>query len=63
MSFRIHLEDQARLAQLVKLAATDLAQGISYRGHVYSMRKASSNLSGCADMREKTSGLSQVNFF
>lgn len=57
---RIHLEDHGRLSQLIRLIATDLAQGISYRGHLYSMRRASSSLSHCADMKEKTAGLSQV---
>lgn len=59
---KIHLDDQARLSQLIKLNATELAQSITYRGHIYSMRSASSALSHCANLKERTSGLSQITF-
>ncbi|KAF8777515.1 Presequence protease like protein [Argiope bruennichi] len=58
----VQLEDSERLTQLIQLGAAELAQSITYNGHRYSMRKASSTLSHCSHLREKTSGLSQITF-
>ncbi|CAL1264212.1 unnamed protein product [Larinioides sclopetarius] len=58
----VHLEDTERLTQLIQLGAAEMAQSITYSGHRYSMRKASSSLSHCAHLKEKTSGLSQITF-
>lgn len=59
---RLLLEDKDRLSQLIKMTAADFAQGISHQGHLYSMRRASSCLSACAQIREQISGLTQVSF-
>ncbi|XP_015916977.1 presequence protease, mitochondrial isoform X2 [Parasteatoda tepidariorum] len=58
----VHLEDGDRFTQLVRLIASDMAQGVSHSGHAYAMRKASSYLSPVAAVREKTSGLAQLIF-
>ncbi|XP_054717808.1 presequence protease, mitochondrial-like [Uloborus diversus] len=59
---QLHLEDHDRLSQLIRLSATDLAQSIAHRGHMYAMRKASSIISLPAAIREKTSGLTQISY-
>ncbi|GFS93407.1 presequence protease, mitochondrial [Trichonephila clavipes] len=57
----VHLKDNERLTQLIRLSATEMAQSITHRGSHYSMMRACSSLSCCAHIRENTSGISQVD--
>ncbi|XP_035222726.1 presequence protease, mitochondrial-like isoform X2 [Stegodyphus dumicola] len=56
----VQLKDKERLSQLIKMTAAELAQGIAYRGHIYSMTKANSSLNIASNIKEKASGLSQI---
>ncbi|UYV62607.1 PITRM1 [Cordylochernes scorpioides] len=53
-------QDADRLHQLVKMAASDLAQSITYHGHHYAVKLAASTLSPYAAARESYAGLAQV---
>ncbi|KAM6948128.1 presequence protease, mitochondrial [Aplochiton taeniatus] len=57
-----HLEDEERLRVLVMMSAQELANGISYSGHMYAMTRAARNLSPTADLMETFGGMDQVKF-
>lgn len=59
---QIHFqENKEYLKQLIKVAAADLAEGISHKGQAYAMKRSSSNLSSISTMDERLSGLSFVS--
>lgn len=59
---KLHLEDEERLSQLIKIYASDLAQNIASYGHQFAIRQAGSSLSECALLKEQMSGMSQIKF-
>lgn len=54
------LEDEERLRVLVMMAAQELANGISYSGHVYAMTRAGRHLTPAGDLQEVFGGMEQV---
>ncbi|XP_056913748.1 presequence protease, mitochondrial isoform X2 [Takifugu flavidus] len=56
------LEDEERLRVLVMMAAQELANGISYSGHVYAMTRAGRHLTPAGDLQEVFGGIEQVKF-
>lgn len=54
------LEDEERLRVLVMMAAQELANGISYSGHVYAMTRAGRHLTPAGDLQEVFGGIEQV---
>uniref|UniRef100_A0A671YQP3 Pitrilysin metallopeptidase 1 n=1 Tax=Sparus aurata TaxID=8175 RepID=A0A671YQP3_SPAAU len=57
-----HLDDEERLRVLVMMSAQELANGISYSGHMYAMTRSSRHLTPAGDLRETFSGMDQVKF-
>uniref|UniRef100_A0A672JR02 Pitrilysin metalloproteinase 1 n=1 Tax=Salarias fasciatus TaxID=181472 RepID=A0A672JR02_SALFA len=55
-----NFEDTERLRVLVMMAAQELANGISYSGHMYAMTRAGRHLTPAADLQETFSGMDQV---
>lgn len=54
------LEDEERLRVLVMMAAQELANGISYSGHMYAMTRAGRHLTPAGDLQEIFGGIEQV---
>lgn len=54
------LEDEERLRVLVMMAAQELANGISYSGHVYAATRAGRHLTPAGDLQEVFGGIEQV---
>lgn len=57
-----HFDDEERLRVLVMMSAQELANGISYSGHMYAMSRAARALSPAADLQEVLGGMDQVKF-
>uniref|UniRef100_A0AAY4AM07 Presequence protease, mitochondrial n=1 Tax=Denticeps clupeoides TaxID=299321 RepID=A0AAY4AM07_9TELE len=57
-----HFDDEERLKVLVMMAAQELANGISYSGHMYAMTHAARCLTPTADLQEAFTGMHQVKF-
>ncbi|KAM8839125.1 presequence protease, mitochondrial [Synchiropus picturatus] len=57
-----HLEDEERLRVLVMMSAQELANGISYSGHMYAMTRAGRHLTPAGDLQETFGGMDQVKF-
>uniref|UniRef100_A0A668AUX1 Pitrilysin metalloproteinase 1 n=1 Tax=Myripristis murdjan TaxID=586833 RepID=A0A668AUX1_9TELE len=57
-----HFDDEERLRVLVMMSAQELANGISYSGHMYAMTRAGRMLSPAGDLHETFGGLEQVKF-
>lgn len=57
-----HFEDEERLRVLVMMSAQELANGISYSGHMYAMTRAGRLLTPAGELLEKFGGLEQVKF-
>lgn len=57
-----HFDDEERLRVLVMMSAQELANGISYSGHMYAMSRAARSLSPAADLQEVFGGMDQVKF-
>lgn len=57
-----HFEDEERLRVLVMMAAQELANGISYSGHMYAMTRAGRHLTPAGDLQETFGGMEQVKF-
>ncbi|XP_062260148.1 presequence protease, mitochondrial [Platichthys flesus] len=55
-------EDEERLRVLVMRAAQELANGISYSGHMYAMTRAGRHLTPAGDLQETFGGMEQVKF-
>lgn len=55
-------DDEERLRVLVMMSAQELANGISYSGHMYAMTRAARSLSPAADLQETFGGMEQVKF-
>lgn len=60
LSRRPGLEDEERLRVLVMMAAQELANGISYSGHLYAMTRAGRHLTPSGDLQEIFGGIEQV---
>ncbi|XP_067127362.1 presequence protease, mitochondrial-like [Centruroides vittatus] len=59
---KLHLEDEERLQQLIKIYASDLIQNLASHGHLYAVRQAGSSLSESGMLKEQMSGMSQMKF-
>ncbi|XP_071756138.2 presequence protease, mitochondrial [Centroberyx gerrardi] len=57
-----HFDDEERLRVLVMMSAQELANGISYSGHMYAMTRAGRNLSPAGELAESLGGMEQVKF-
>ncbi|XP_036940263.1 presequence protease, mitochondrial [Acanthopagrus latus] len=57
-----HLDDEERLRVLVMMSAQELANGISYSGHMYAMTRSGRHLTPAGDLQETFSGMDQVKF-
>uniref|UniRef100_A0A3P8X2P7 Presequence protease, mitochondrial n=1 Tax=Cynoglossus semilaevis TaxID=244447 RepID=A0A3P8X2P7_CYNSE len=57
-----HFDDEERLKVLVMRSAQDLANGISYSGHMYAMTRAGRHLTPAGDLQETFGGMEQVKF-
>ncbi|XP_039999440.1 presequence protease, mitochondrial [Xiphias gladius] len=57
-----HFDDEERLRVLVMMSAQELANGISYSGHMYAMTRAGRHLTPAGDLQESFSGMEQVKF-
>ncbi|KAF1384224.1 hypothetical protein PFLUV_G00140490 [Perca fluviatilis] len=57
-----HFDDAERLRVLVMMSAQELANGISYSGHMYAMTRAGRHLTPAGDLQETFSGMEQVKF-
>ncbi|KAG7236413.1 hypothetical protein INR49_000968 [Caranx melampygus] len=57
-----HFDDEERLRVLVMSSAQELANGISYSGHMYAMTRAGRHLSPAGDLQESFNGMEQVKF-
>uniref|UniRef100_A0AAQ6AE67 Presequence protease, mitochondrial n=1 Tax=Amphiprion ocellaris TaxID=80972 RepID=A0AAQ6AE67_AMPOC len=57
-----HFNDEERLRVLVMMSAQELANGISYSGHMYAMSRASRYLTPAGDLQETFGGIEQVKF-
>ncbi|XP_060940067.1 presequence protease, mitochondrial [Limanda limanda] len=57
-----HFDDEERLRVLVMRAAQELANGISYSGHMYAMTRAGRHLTPAGDLQETFGGMKQVKF-
>lgn len=55
-----HFEDEERLRVLVMMSAQELANGISYSGHMYAMTHAGRRLTPAGDLQEVFGGMEQV---
>uniref|UniRef100_A0A3B4AEQ8 Pitrilysin metalloproteinase 1 n=1 Tax=Periophthalmus magnuspinnatus TaxID=409849 RepID=A0A3B4AEQ8_9GOBI len=59
---RPHFDDEERLRVLVMMSAQELANGISYSGHMYAMTRAARHLTPAGDLHETFGGMEQVKF-
>ncbi|KAM6989396.1 presequence protease, mitochondrial [Tautogolabrus adspersus] len=57
-----HFDEVERLRVLVMMSAQELANGISYSGHMYAMTRAGRHLTPAGDLHETFSGMEQVKF-
>ncbi|KAM7400088.1 hypothetical protein PAMA_004675 [Pampus argenteus] len=57
-----HFDDEERLRVLVMMSAQELANGISYSGHMYAMTRAGRYLTPAGDLQETFGGMEQVTF-
>lgn len=57
-----HFDDEERLRVLVMMSAQELANGISYSGHMYAMTRAARHLTPAGDLLETFGGMEQVKF-
>lgn len=57
-----HFDDEERLRVLVMQSAQELANGISYSGHLYAMTRAGRHLTPAGDLQETFGGMDQVTF-
>ncbi|XP_037315052.2 presequence protease, mitochondrial [Pungitius pungitius] len=57
-----HFKDEERMRALVKMSAQELANGISYSGHMYAMTRAGRHLTPAAELHEAFDGMEQVKF-
>lgn len=57
-----HFDDEERLRVLVMMSAQELANGISYSGHMYAMTRAARHLTPAGDLQETFGGMEQVKF-
>nr|XP_054599428.1 presequence protease, mitochondrial isoform X2 [Nothobranchius furzeri] len=57
-----HFHDEERLRVLVMMSAQELANGISYSGHMYAMTRASRHLTLTGVLQETFDGMEQVKF-
>ncbi|KAI7789381.1 presequence protease, mitochondrial [Triplophysa rosa] len=57
-----NFDDEERLRVLVMMSAQELANGISYSGHMYAMTRAARSLTPTADLQETFGGMDQVKF-
>uniref|UniRef100_A0AAQ4Q688 Presequence protease, mitochondrial n=1 Tax=Gasterosteus aculeatus aculeatus TaxID=481459 RepID=A0AAQ4Q688_GASAC len=57
-----HFKDEERMRALVKMSAQELANGISYSGHMYAMTRAGRHLTPAAELNEAFDGMEQVKF-
>lgn len=57
-----HFNDEERLRVLVMSSAQELANGISYSGHMYAMTRAARHLTPAGDLHETFGGMEQVKF-
>ncbi|CAJ1073000.1 presequence protease%2C mitochondrial [Xyrichtys novacula] len=57
-----HLDETERLRVLVMMSAQELANGISYSGHLYAMTHAGRHLTPAGDLHETFGGMEQVKF-
>lgn len=62
VSFSPHFDNEERLRVLVMMAAQELANGISYSGHMYAMTRASRHLTPAGELQETFGGMEQVSF-
>lgn len=60
---QVRFEDTERLAQLIHMEASDLVQGLTYKGHSYAMKLAGSNLTAGSHWSEKFFGLTQIEHY
>ncbi|XP_033838802.2 presequence protease, mitochondrial [Periophthalmus magnuspinnatus] len=59
---RPHFDNEERLRVLVMMSAQELANGISYSGHMYAMTRAARHLTPAGDLHETFGGMEQVKF-
>ncbi|XP_028987098.1 presequence protease, mitochondrial [Betta splendens] len=59
---RPHFDNEERLRVLVMMSAQELANGISYSGHMYAMTRAGRHLTPAGDLQETFGGMDQVAF-
>lgn len=57
-----HFDDEERMRVLVMMSAQELANGISYSGHMYAMTRSGRHLTPAGDLQESFGGMEQVNF-
>uniref|UniRef100_A0A8C7V4E3 Pitrilysin metalloproteinase 1 n=1 Tax=Oncorhynchus mykiss TaxID=8022 RepID=A0A8C7V4E3_ONCMY len=57
-----HFDDEERLRVLVMISAQELANGISYSGHMYAMTRAARSLTPTGELQETFGGMEQVKF-
>ncbi|KAM9349611.1 presequence protease, mitochondrial isoform 1-T1 [Symphorus nematophorus] len=57
-----HFDDEERLRVLVMMSAQELANGISYSGHMYAMTRSGRHLTPAGDLQETLGGMEQVRF-
>uniref|UniRef100_A0A665XFA6 Pitrilysin metalloproteinase 1 n=1 Tax=Echeneis naucrates TaxID=173247 RepID=A0A665XFA6_ECHNA len=57
-----HFDDEERLRVLVMSSAQELANGISYSGHMYAMTRSGRHLTPAGDLQESFGGMEQVKF-
>lgn len=55
-----HFDEVERLRVLVMMSAQELANGISYSGHMYAMTRACRHLTPAGDLDETFGGMEQV---
>lgn len=55
-----HFNDEERLRVLVMMSAQELANGISYSGHMYAMTRAARHLTAAGELQESFGGIEQV---
>ncbi|KAA0718652.1 Presequence protease, mitochondrial [Triplophysa tibetana] len=56
-----NFDDEERLRVLVMMSAQELANGISYSGHMYAMTRAARSLTPTADLQETFGGMDQAS--
>lgn len=57
-----HFDNEERLRVLVMMSAQELANGISYSGHMYAVTRAGRHLTPAGDLQETFGGMDQVKF-